>query len=215
MTRHATLAAVLAGAVALGAAGAHRADASPIAIFIDFEGDALTDSLTSLPVVAGTLARPGSVFGIADIDGVGPPDFGARSLSPFPDSTNPAPFVLDFDVGFQTVSLDAGDFGQDEDTVELRAYAGPGGTGALLATATATLPGGPGPDFGGTTLTVSAAGDLVRSIVFAGGSAAFPNSVYWDNIRAFQADLPAIPAPVAAALLGAGLLGLALVRRRR
>ncbi len=90
------------------------------------------------------------------------------------------PFVIDFTKPVRFVSIDAGDFGQDEDFIVLSAFDGPGGTGDRVAITRAMLPGSNTFEFSHETLMVEAPG--IRSIVVVGGSTHAPNSVFYDNL---------------------------------
>jgi hypothetical protein len=139
---------------------------------------------------------------------VKPPAWGLRSLDPFFDvSPASGPFVLDFSVPLAAFALDVGDYGQDADRVVLQAFSGPGGTGALLASAAAELPGGPDV-FAFVTLGVASAAPI-RSVVVLGGEVPGFNSVFYDNLRAEP-----VPEPAALALFGVGAVVL-LGRRCR
>lgn len=108
-----------------------------------------------------------------------PLEFGNRSLSPFGNPTSNVPYTINYygetPSGF---SLDMGDDETDNDTLLLKAYSGPNGTGQLLAQNTNILLSG-GPYY--KRLAVTAAG--IRSIVFIGGSGNRPNSVFYDNVQ--------------------------------
>ena len=136
------------------------------------------DRYLDLQCGSGELTR-GSA-GFYEIDGPQgrPLEFGPWSVSPFNQAQSSVPYILNFDYEPPTgFSLDMGDLQTDVDTLSLKAYSGIHGTGTLLASTTVTLPG---PEFY-KRVSVQATG--IRSVVFIGGSASNPNSVFYDNFK--------------------------------
>lgn len=130
-----------------------------------------------------------------------------HSLSPFIASNVNDFFVGNFSSAINAVELEALDFSQDADVLEMQVWSGLNGTGTLLHTATNTWGTQTGPNYmavgwnGGTTATA-------QSIVFRGGSGFAPQSMFIDNIAA-----NAVPEPATMAALGLGVA--AMIRRRR
>jgi hypothetical protein len=185
-----------------------------------FEGLATQSGLTTLTLSGGgltaTLTRPGSVFAISDqspFAGLGfPASWGTRTLDPFGDPTSNTAFLLNFSQAITSLAIDMGDFGGDADVLTLQLFSGLDGTGSLLGTSTLGLSaGGFAFSFMTPTLTTTPA----LSARFIGGSAAGPNSVYYDNIRATFGATTATPEPATFALFASGLLGVGLLRRRK
>lgn len=201
----------------LASASVTRADTTTFT----FEGQSTTSgsgALTSLTLtqsgLTATITRPGSGFDINNIGGsVDTAAFGARSLDPFSASTSNTQFIANFSQSLSSVSLDFGDFGGDADTLLLQAFSGANGTGTLLGSANASLVG-VGSTFTFLTLSVTAPG--INSIRFIGGSATFPNSVYYDNLSATFGTQPnPVPEPTTLLLLGTGIAGVAAKLRQR
>ena len=135
--------------------------------------------------VRATITRPGSKFDVTDNatepEWVKPSFFGARTLSPFADYQNPAPFIVTFSEPVSRVSLMLGDCGEDADTVKLEAFAGVEATGAPLAMAAADLPAKTNREFDLRELVVAA--PEIRSIRFVGGGAEYSHSIYYDVLQ--------------------------------
>jgi hypothetical protein len=146
-----------------------------------------------------------------DIQNVGVATWGSSTLSPFAsDDTNA--FVFTFSAPISSFSIQLGDFGGDSDSEVLNAYSGVNGTGSLLATGTGNwgtqnLSSNPP-----QTDSLAAAGIL--SVTVIGGSASFPNSLYYDNV---MVNVNAAPEPGSIFLMLAGIGALAggtILRRR-
>ncbi|HEX8199283.1 MAG TPA: hypothetical protein VF590_02265 [Isosphaeraceae bacterium] len=213
----------MAPAALLLSLGAARAGAAVITY--GFEDRPATSGSLSHPGAASsfsvtvsdltlTFTRPGSTFDIADTTtfGVGafPASWGQRVLDPFSGDTSNTPFVVSFSAPATATafSVGFGDFAGDADTFTLQAYSGVNGTGTLLATATNMVYGTSSlPVVGSVSLTASG----IRSIVMIGGSAAFPNSVYYDNLSVTTADVAAVPEP--STLAGASVAALLVLGR--
>lgn len=120
-------------------------------------------------------------------------------------SSDPGAFILDFDHALSSIFVDMGDFGQDSDDLLIEAFSGSGGSGASLGSDTGFISSASGFQF--ATVGVTAPG--IRSVRMIGGSATFPNSVFYDNITV----ITAIPEPGFGTLLSLGLVG--LITRRR
>ena len=164
----------------------------------DPDGNPLFDTYSALfpavtiPDVVLRISRPGSYFTFTDISeaavpgGGVPAEWGARSLDPFVDVFNPAPFKFEMSLGsgfsVLTLTTEAGDFGpSDLDLVKATRsnefaidnnVVGPGDP--LFKTVTVyTLPNswdGPGNPLPDTFYEAW------------GGSPEMPSSVWWDNL---------------------------------
>ncbi len=189
-----------------------------IAATFDFEslptssGGAHTSLMLTDSGLTMTLTRNGgTAFDIFDLSPfAGPPSFGMRTLDPFQAGEfGPGhEFVADFSSAVSSVGINFGDYDADDDTFEMRAYSGAGGTGMLLDTftlfwpATNTFPGDVG--FG----SVSGAG--IMSVVFT-STGTFNNSFYYDNIITTPMGVP--EGGATAILLGLSFAGFALFQR--
>ncbi len=192
-------------------ATAHAAQAQST---FNFESDSLTfgGGLTSYTATdAGltlTLTRSGSAF---DVSQVSVAAFGQRTLDPF-SNTGATSFLASFSSALSAFSIDFGDFGADSDAFMMTLFSGADGTGSVVGTVnvpygTASLPG--------AVSTASFSGSSFQSVSFIAGSTAFPNSVYYDNLRATVAGAVPEPGTWAMMLLGFGAMGLTLRRRSR
>jgi hypothetical protein len=191
-------------AFALGVSG------SASATLWDLETIALGAGLTSVSQtvdgITMTITRPGTTFEIRDIDGV-PASYGDRTLYPFND-TSAIPFIINFSTAITGISIDYGDFTpSDLDTLSITAYAGLDATGAVVGSGTSAGCCDTGSGFQAHTFALAASG--IRSIVVLAGSDPFPMSLFLDNFQT-----AAVPEPGTLLLLGIGLAGAALARRR-
>ncbi|MCG9894223.1 MAG: PEP-CTERM sorting domain-containing protein [Fimbriimonadaceae bacterium] len=132
--------------------------------------------------------------------------WGTRVLAPFAFQTEDDLFVANFNQEITEFWIDMGDFGADEDDLQLRIYSGLNGTGDLIDSIDYPYGLGSIPNF--ETVTWTSFGQNARSVLFRGGSPNFPNSVYMDNIT-----VTPVPEPATLAFLGLG--GLAFIRRRK
>lgn len=186
--------------MALGAGTATAATA-----VFDFEGVAPGNYGSSLtlfgPGINLTITRDRGPIEIATR--TYPPGWGLNALSPFLD-TNGSEFFLTFSALVTSISVDVGDFApSDPDSFTLDA-----GTGSDS--------GSQGENTGFPTFSTLSLSEIdTFTAQLSGGSADFPQSVFWDNITvAFvPAEVPE-PAPYALLLAGLAALGLRLVRRK-
>jgi hypothetical protein len=151
-----------------------------------------------------------------DITGpLGPASWSAHSLLDYFGSNTPPRSIANFSAPLSSVSIQFGDYDQDDDTGVLTAFSGLDGTGAVLGTTSLFYPSSKdiaNGDSDVATMGIIAPG--IRSIMFT-SAGSFPDSVYWDNLNV-QAGGAAIPEPGSLAMLaGLGVSGWAFMRRRR
>ncbi len=195
--------------VAYGVVAMSRCHAAELAQF-DFENAVPRPNYSRLQLrnggVIATITHPNIVFAVnrrVDVPEFNAA-FGFQALSAFNGSggaLDPGAFVVDFNVPLSSASVVMGDFGEDMDDLRLEAYSEPGATGQLLARASLVLLGD-GDEFSFQTLTVQA--PSFRSLLMIGGSPAFPNSVFYDNI-----SVTTVPEPNSLATFSLAVLCLA------
>jgi hypothetical protein len=208
MTRRIALFA-LVSALAFAPAAAQAAP-----ILFDLEGEAAGVGLTSLPLTSGgvtmTITREGgATFGVLDHLGGFPPEFGDRSLTPFP-NTDDGAFLANLSQPTYFFGLDYGDLpiGTDVDSMTIEAYTDPDQVG-LITSLTRSF-GEEFPAF--DTITIGGP-TPARSLRFIGSGSGGFFSLYVDNIRLDTA--PPIPEPASLLLLATGVAGCAMRLRRR
>lgn len=96
----------------------------------------------------------------------------ANAILPYPSTT-----LFNFLTNVTSVSVDAGDFGQDPDSITLIAYSGLNATGSIISSMSYYIPSGYA---GCANLAVSGAG--IRSVEISSGYP-HPNSIYIDNLH--------------------------------
>ncbi len=136
-----------------------------------------------------------------------PASWGLKSLDPFFASTTADTFLANFNTKLFKLSLDFGDYGADSDTGSITFYSGPNGTGSVVGTTSSFYGFSAFPTF--NTMSFSSV-DTFQSAKFVGGSSAFPNSVFYDNIQ-----VSAVPEGDSLALLAAGLVPMSLLVSRK
>ncbi|MCW5777514.1 MAG: PEP-CTERM sorting domain-containing protein [Phycisphaeraceae bacterium] len=141
-----------------------------------------------------------------------PASWGSKHLSPTFNYFKDDYFVISFTMPVYAISIEFGDFGQDQDTAEIHAYTGLDGTGDRLGSAFGF--------FGYSDISVdpptrvefaAAQGETFSSVLFRAGANPFFQSAFMDNIVIHTDHAPA---PGTLALLALGALG-ARHRRRR
>ena len=161
-------------------------------------GGALSSlTLTSGPVTMTLTRGTGAHFDIIDLSVAdGPPSWGLRSLDPNQIGSYDLglEFIADFPTPICYFHIEFGDYDQDEDTLVLNAWSGPGGTGTLLDSASVfwsgsrTFPGQVGRG------TVSGGTGSIRSVTFV-STGPYNNSVYYDNITIKTHSADHLPPP--------------------
>ena len=144
------------------------------------------------------ISRSGSSYNVWPVEGVS--SMGTRALTPaveirdgkvdfVPGDT--APFLVNFSRPISRLSVEMGDSGSDNpDILTVSLFSLPDGKGTRVGTATVNLP-----HRGETTFTsavVQANAVSARSAVIVGGTPAYPNSTFLDNI---SVDLATALAP--------------------
>lgn len=190
----------------LALASVLAAPAAMAAVVFDFEGETTGLQGSSLAItVSGitmTISRLSGadveIRNISSISANSPPSWGSRTLSPF-NSMSGGGFLLTFSSAIAAISVEAGDFApSDADRMSLTVG---GSADSDSLTASQGLP---------SFVTLSLSGLNNTQAILSGGSATFPQSVFWDNISIELANQ--VPVPTTLALASAGLL---LLRGRR
>jgi hypothetical protein len=133
------------------------------------------------------LDRAGNGFELSS-NSARPASWGEFSLSPFSDTAHATPYILNFGLPVTGFSCDMGDSSNDVDSLSMKAYSGPNGTGILLASTSDVLQPSPIGQFTSKRLSLQAAG--IKSIVIIGGSPTMLHSVYYDNFTIITKPVP-------------------------
>lgn len=150
-------------------------------VMINFEdqtAQTTTKLVITTPKLSVTISRQGDTFAIENPHAA---SFGQLTLSPGGNSSG-SQFVASFSEPVTSVTFEVGDDGSqspiDFDKLLVTAYSDPDATpGTELTTEMIQCCGTAG--FSSGSITITAAG--IKSIAFIGGSAFFPNSVFYDN----------------------------------
>jgi hypothetical protein len=193
---------------AIVAAGLALTPASARAGVITFESTP-TGVYGSLTILDATFSFLGGnlKFDVGNAGATGAPEVSNHALvSYFQNVDNAGLFRVDFSVPVFSVQLGVGDFGEDADTVTLKAYTA---ANVLLQTVTTTIPAG---GVGLTGVFLNAGGPNAAAYITFNSTGVFPGSVFWDNLSYNE---PRVPEPASLLLIGGGLAGFAARRRRR
>lgn len=133
------------------------------------------------------ITRPGSLFDLVDNSAAGvdwqkPDSFGNVTLSTFFDSHSTTPIIIDFSGPISSFALDIGDFSQDNDILEIEAFAGPGGTGKSVDRKRTGLDNNNDSYDKFSFQRLEVQGEAIRSVRILSGSSAGPHSMYYDNL---------------------------------
>lgn len=184
----------------------------------NFEGETTGLRTSTTETVGGvtlTLTRQGGASYDINDGASAAPSFGNLSISPFNDTSANA-FIADFSTGLSDISISYGDYNADSDTFTMSIFSGANGTGTNLGTVTynyglADISNG---DSAVATSSLSSATPFL-SAVFIGGSAGFPNSLYYDNIVVHTAGAASVPEPTTWSMMLIGFGAIAFAARRR
>lgn len=201
-----SLALTMAVGISCGVVTQSRAD-----VVFDFEscdgnrdnraGDYVALYLESDGVYAAIFRTSGERFTVWDSEGVDVPgSWGAKHLSPVFNYVIDDYLVMSFSAPMSEVTIEFGDYGEDDDLAELFAYDEINAGGTLLGRASDQLGTNDMRWDGPTTLTfVADPGEAIWSIKFRGGEDPFLQSTFIDNIRT-----QLVPSPGTLAVLGVG-----------
>ncbi len=130
-----------------------------------------------------------------------PDDWGTKHLSPAYNLTEDDYMLMSFSQGVTSVTIEFGDFGQDQDLAELFAYDQLHGQGDQVGYVSGEMGDSDIRYDDSTTLTLNASADHpIWSIRFRGGIDPFYQSTFIDNIRVNPVPTPGTLAAVGLAL---------------
>lgn len=145
-----------------------------------------------------------------------PDAFGNQALSPFNAPGIADVFVATFSEPVTFVSIDAGDFGADEDDISLMGFTDVNATGGAAGSDGATFVGNLNQSGGNNEpITLSISDQAIRSITFVGSggiAGSNLNSVFFDNLTVRTPTT--VPEPATGLLLCSLAVNILLRRRR-
>lgn len=173
-------------------------------------GDMTALSLQSGGVFALITRTSGERFTVWNSQGEDVPGgWGAKHLSPVFNLFEDDYLVMSFSEGMSRVTVEFGDYGQDQDLAEVWAYDQTLAEGGLLGVSTGELGENDMRWDGPTSVTfVAQPGEEIWSIKFRGGQDPFYQSTFIDNI-----SMDVVPTPGGVGVLG--VVCLVGARRRR
>ncbi|MCX7798971.1 MAG: hypothetical protein N2109_01355 [Fimbriimonadales bacterium] len=143
----------------------------------------------------------------------GPASWGSASLWTGGIFSSTSPTTVNFSHGLNWVSVEFGDYGQDDDELFLWAFSDVDGTGTMLGSAGASYSSWKSLDLGDVvTLSVTSV-TPIRSVLLGSFGYAGLNNIYIDNLRFERSDVPVVPGPVAAVPFVVGLMARRMRRR--
>jgi hypothetical protein len=177
------------------------------ASFYDFDSLAV-GTYSNILLPDATLSYTKGYLNHFDVINANPgPPISGNALFSYSHHQGPDPFLVVFSYtsSIHYVSIGVGDYGADDDEAFLAAY---DSSGNLLDSDYYYNPAG---YYGGDYLSVSSSSRIAYAKFWEEGS--YAGAVYWDNLS-FSNNGPTVPEPSTFILVGAGLVGVGLLRKK-